>query len=81
MYQVFLGKISSLSTDRWAQALALHAPRAYSATAGWPAAGCFPACLHHTLCRKLSIANRENQALLTTIHCGLASAIVMTISP
>ncbi|MDR7941226.1 4'-phosphopantetheinyl transferase AcpT [Enterobacter soli] len=26
MYQVFLGKISSLSTDCWAQALALHAP-------------------------------------------------------
>ena len=55
--------------------------RANSATAGWPAAGCFPACLHHNLCRKLSIANRENQALLTTIRCGLASAIVMTISP
>ncbi|HDR2845545.1 TPA: 4'-phosphopantetheinyl transferase AcpT [Enterobacter sichuanensis] len=26
MYQVFLGKISSLSTDRWAEALCEHAP-------------------------------------------------------
>ena len=26
MYQVFLGKISSLSTNRWAQALSRHAP-------------------------------------------------------
>jgi 4'-phosphopantetheinyl transferase len=74
MYQVFLGKISSLSTNRWAEALSRHAPEGAHRARWLAGRGLLSRLLAPTPLPEIIHNEQGNPFLPATIRCGSALA-------